>query len=151
MGKAFLDAMKGYILPDDNREWVRKVSHEFLGKREYTGGGKGPMGEQTIPGPHPPLLLLTPAWIAASRSAVSMAARGKASTGLDGQETDVCCRQMPGRRKALGDYIRHRALPAGKEESMTEHFCIMVRRRRQYGNSPACSRARGAFDSLGIL
>ena len=29
MGKAFLDAMKGYILPDDNREWVRKVSHEF--------------------------------------------------------------------------------------------------------------------------
>lgn len=33
MGKAFLDAMKGYILPDDNREWVRKVSHEFWGKR----------------------------------------------------------------------------------------------------------------------
>lgn len=29
MGKAFLDAMKGYILPDDNRRWVQKVSHEF--------------------------------------------------------------------------------------------------------------------------
>lgn len=29
MGKAFVDAMKGYILPDDNRKWVRKVSHEF--------------------------------------------------------------------------------------------------------------------------
>ncbi len=38
---------------------------------------------------------------------------GKPVPGLDGQETDVCCRQMPGRRKALGDYIRHRALPAG--------------------------------------
>jgi Holliday junction resolvase RusA-like endonuclease len=29
MGKAFVDAMTNYILPDDNREWVRKVSHEF--------------------------------------------------------------------------------------------------------------------------
>lgn len=29
MGKAFVDAMKGYILPDDNREWVRRVTHEF--------------------------------------------------------------------------------------------------------------------------
>lgn len=29
MGKAFVDAMKGYLLPDDNRKWVRKVSHEF--------------------------------------------------------------------------------------------------------------------------
>lgn len=29
MGKAFVDAMKGYILPEDNRQWVRKVSHEF--------------------------------------------------------------------------------------------------------------------------
>ena len=29
LGKAFLDAMKGYILPEDNRRWVRKVSHEF--------------------------------------------------------------------------------------------------------------------------
>lgn len=26
MGKAFLDAMKGYIVLDDNRKWVRKVS-----------------------------------------------------------------------------------------------------------------------------
>lgn len=29
MGKAFVDAMKGYILPDDKRRWFRKVSHEF--------------------------------------------------------------------------------------------------------------------------
>lgn len=29
MGKAFVDAMTNYILPDDNRKWVRKVSHEF--------------------------------------------------------------------------------------------------------------------------
>lgn len=29
IGKAVVDAMKGYILPDDNRRWVRKVSHEF--------------------------------------------------------------------------------------------------------------------------
>ena len=29
LGKAFLDAMKGYILPDDNRKWVKMVSHEF--------------------------------------------------------------------------------------------------------------------------
>lgn len=29
MGKAFLDAMKGYIIKDDRRKWVRKVSHEF--------------------------------------------------------------------------------------------------------------------------
>ena len=29
MGKAFLDAMKGYILPEDNRRWVRRVTHEF--------------------------------------------------------------------------------------------------------------------------
>lgn len=29
MGKAFLDAMKGYIIRDDNRKWVRKVSHAF--------------------------------------------------------------------------------------------------------------------------
>ena len=25
IGKAVVDAMKGYILPDDNRRWVRKV------------------------------------------------------------------------------------------------------------------------------
>lgn len=29
MGKAFVDAMKGYLLPDDNRQWFQKVSHEF--------------------------------------------------------------------------------------------------------------------------
>lgn len=29
LGKAFVDAMKGYILPDDNRRWVKKVQHEF--------------------------------------------------------------------------------------------------------------------------
>lgn len=29
IGKCVVDAMKGYILPDDNRRWVRKVSHEF--------------------------------------------------------------------------------------------------------------------------
>lgn len=29
MGKAFLDAMKGYIIRDDNRRCVRRVSHEF--------------------------------------------------------------------------------------------------------------------------
>ena len=29
LGKAFVDAMKGYLLPDDNREWVQRVSHEF--------------------------------------------------------------------------------------------------------------------------
>lgn len=34
IGKAFLDAMKGYILPDDRRKWVRKVSHEFWDGKE---------------------------------------------------------------------------------------------------------------------
>lgn len=29
LGKAIVDAMKGYLLPDDNREWFKKVSHEF--------------------------------------------------------------------------------------------------------------------------
>lgn len=29
IGKAVVDAMKGYLLPDDNRRWVRKVSHQF--------------------------------------------------------------------------------------------------------------------------
>lgn len=29
IGKAVVDAMKGFILPDDNRRWVKKVSHEF--------------------------------------------------------------------------------------------------------------------------
>lgn len=29
MGKAFVDSMKGYILQDDSRRWVKKVSHEF--------------------------------------------------------------------------------------------------------------------------
>ena len=34
MGKAFLDAMKGYIVQDDSRKWVRKVSHEFWDGKE---------------------------------------------------------------------------------------------------------------------
>lgn len=29
MGKAFVDAMKGYLLPDDNRQWFHRVIHEF--------------------------------------------------------------------------------------------------------------------------
>lgn len=29
LGKAFVDAMKGYILPDDGPGWFRKVTHEF--------------------------------------------------------------------------------------------------------------------------
>lgn len=29
LGKAILDAMKGRILQDDSRRWVRRVSHEF--------------------------------------------------------------------------------------------------------------------------
>lgn len=29
LGKAFVDAMKGYILRDDNRRCVRRVVHEF--------------------------------------------------------------------------------------------------------------------------
>lgn len=29
LGKAFVDAMKGYILTDDGPKYVRKVSHEF--------------------------------------------------------------------------------------------------------------------------
>ena len=29
IGKAIVDALKGYVLPDDNPRWVRKVSHEF--------------------------------------------------------------------------------------------------------------------------
>lgn len=31
IGKAIVDAMKGWLLPDDNCRWVRKVSHEFWG------------------------------------------------------------------------------------------------------------------------
>jgi len=34
MGKAFLDAMKGYIIHDDRRKWVKKVSHEFWEGKE---------------------------------------------------------------------------------------------------------------------
>ena len=34
LGKAFVDAMKGKILHDDNRQWLKKVSHE------YWDGGK---------------------------------------------------------------------------------------------------------------
>ena len=29
IGKAVVDALKGWALPDDNPRWVRKVSHEF--------------------------------------------------------------------------------------------------------------------------
>lgn len=29
LGKMIVDAMKGYILPDDNRKWVKGVHHEF--------------------------------------------------------------------------------------------------------------------------
>lgn len=29
LGKAFVDAMKGVIIQDDNRKWVKRVSHEF--------------------------------------------------------------------------------------------------------------------------
>lgn len=29
LGKAFVDAMKGYILPDDNRRYVQRIVHEF--------------------------------------------------------------------------------------------------------------------------
>ena len=29
LGKAFVDAMKGYILPDDNRRWYQAVTHSF--------------------------------------------------------------------------------------------------------------------------
>lgn len=29
LGKAFVDAMKGYLLPDDNRQWFHRVTHEF--------------------------------------------------------------------------------------------------------------------------
>lgn len=34
LGKMVLDAMKEYILPDDNRKWVRRVSHEFWDGKE---------------------------------------------------------------------------------------------------------------------
>lgn len=29
LGKAFVDGMKGYILPDDNRRWVKEITHGF--------------------------------------------------------------------------------------------------------------------------
>ena len=34
LGKMVLDAMKGYILPDDSRKWVKRVSHEFWDGKE---------------------------------------------------------------------------------------------------------------------
>ena len=49
-----------------------------------------------------------------------MAAGRETCTGMDGQETDVCCWEKPGRAENMGDYIRHRELPAGKEESMMD-------------------------------
>ena len=30
LGKAFVDAMKGVLIQDDNRRWLRRVSHDFL-------------------------------------------------------------------------------------------------------------------------
>ena len=39
---------------------------------------------------------------------------------MDGQETDVYCWEKPGRAENMGDYIRHRELSAGKEESMND-------------------------------
>lgn len=29
LGKAIVDALKGYLLPDDDRRWLKKVSHAF--------------------------------------------------------------------------------------------------------------------------
>ena len=29
IGKAIVDAMKGYLLPDDSPRWIRSVSHQF--------------------------------------------------------------------------------------------------------------------------
>ena len=57
MGKAFVDAMKGYLLPDDNPQWFRRVSHSFWGKdsisvevREYDPLiAQYPMGCDTFP------------------------------------------------------------------------------------------------------
>lgn len=34
LGKMILDAMTGYVLPDDNRKWVKGVHHEFWDGRE---------------------------------------------------------------------------------------------------------------------
>lgn len=31
LGKMIVDALKGYLLTDDNRRWFRRVSHEFWG------------------------------------------------------------------------------------------------------------------------
>lgn len=31
IGKAVVDALKGYLLPNDNPRWFRRVSHEFWG------------------------------------------------------------------------------------------------------------------------
>ena len=51
---------------------------------------------------------------------VPMAAGGETRTGLDGQETNVYCWEKPWRAENLGNYIRHRELSAGKEESMND-------------------------------
>lgn len=34
LGKMIVDAMKEYILLDDNRKWVKRVSHEFWNERK---------------------------------------------------------------------------------------------------------------------
>ena len=37
LGKAIVDGMKGYILQDDNRRYVRRVCHEFWDGGEIQG------------------------------------------------------------------------------------------------------------------
>ncbi len=69
---------------------------------------------------------------------VSMAARGKASTGLDGQETDVHCWERSIRRKALGDYIRHRAARWNK---------VKGRRKSSGGNNAFFGRKKSVRSS----
>ena len=34
LGKMIVDAMEGWILPDDSPRWFRRVSHEFWDRRE---------------------------------------------------------------------------------------------------------------------
>lgn len=51
---------------------------------------------------------------------VPMAARRKACTWLDCKEANIHCRAKPWRAENLGDNIRYRELPAGKEERMMD-------------------------------
>lgn len=41
VGKAVVDALKGWVLQDDSPRWVRKVSHEFW--------GRGKIGVEVVP------------------------------------------------------------------------------------------------------